>query len=427
MYTLSFTLKQHTPIIHFQHDQDGATLRASEVKPKLDRFIIEKLGMENIDKAWYNNPKKASLDYQLKISPVLSESYPIEEGRTNSFEPFFGNIGTEYLKNIKGIVITENEIGCVIIGKHNEINKFILENEILQEFFALNNFGTRQTKGFGSFSLIKINNSVSNFPAYLFNYSFDIIIQRNLRDDSVTLYKDLFKKINLFYKTLRSGINESRTPVYGVTPKLYFKSLLYEYVTTVLNEQWDKKTIKSHFLQIEQAEQCYTFKDKIVCAARRQNLNLDYKNFRDLLGLSSLEKWGDSFTLTKSHIEQTATGSWALVDKNAPHLITRFKSPLFFKIVRETNCFKVFLNFQLNTVTQLNYTNSFFQIANRVEKEFTLPFYQNFDYNSFLNWVIKNIDSNKRFVVTSDRPRDDFNEIMDSINRIYSQLKKQVQ
>ena len=43
MYKLEFTLKQHTPIIHFQHDQEGATLRATEVKPKLDRFIIEKV------------------------------------------------------------------------------------------------------------------------------------------------------------------------------------------------------------------------------------------------------------------------------------------------------------------------------------------------------------------------------------------------
>ena len=41
MYKLEFTLKEHTPIIHFQHDQDGATLRATEVKPKLDRFIIK--------------------------------------------------------------------------------------------------------------------------------------------------------------------------------------------------------------------------------------------------------------------------------------------------------------------------------------------------------------------------------------------------
>ena len=43
MYKLEFTLKQHTPLIHFQHDQAGATLRATEVKPKLDKFLRETL------------------------------------------------------------------------------------------------------------------------------------------------------------------------------------------------------------------------------------------------------------------------------------------------------------------------------------------------------------------------------------------------
>jgi hypothetical protein len=30
-FELRLTLKQHTPIIHFQHHQDGATLRASDI------------------------------------------------------------------------------------------------------------------------------------------------------------------------------------------------------------------------------------------------------------------------------------------------------------------------------------------------------------------------------------------------------------
>lgn len=51
MYRLEFTLKQHTPIIHFQHDQYGATLRASEVKPKLDIGLIEiTLGEQPLNK-----------------------------------------------------------------------------------------------------------------------------------------------------------------------------------------------------------------------------------------------------------------------------------------------------------------------------------------------------------------------------------------
>ena len=44
-FKLEFTLKQHTPIIHFQSDQKGATLRATDLKPKLDRFLIEQLKM----------------------------------------------------------------------------------------------------------------------------------------------------------------------------------------------------------------------------------------------------------------------------------------------------------------------------------------------------------------------------------------------
>ncbi len=41
MKSLNFILKQHTPIIHFQHLQGGATLRSTEVKSKLDRFLIK--------------------------------------------------------------------------------------------------------------------------------------------------------------------------------------------------------------------------------------------------------------------------------------------------------------------------------------------------------------------------------------------------
>ena len=49
MHTLTIKLNQHTPLIHFQHDQIGATLRASEVKPKLDKYIISRLGDEHYD------------------------------------------------------------------------------------------------------------------------------------------------------------------------------------------------------------------------------------------------------------------------------------------------------------------------------------------------------------------------------------------
>ena len=46
-FTISCTLSQQTPLIHFQHQEPGACLRGSELKPKLDRFLLEQLGQGN--------------------------------------------------------------------------------------------------------------------------------------------------------------------------------------------------------------------------------------------------------------------------------------------------------------------------------------------------------------------------------------------
>jgi hypothetical protein len=40
-FKLTFHLKQHSHLLHFQYQQAGACLRATELKPKLDRFLIE--------------------------------------------------------------------------------------------------------------------------------------------------------------------------------------------------------------------------------------------------------------------------------------------------------------------------------------------------------------------------------------------------
>ncbi len=435
MYKISFTLKQHTPLIHFQHYQDGATLRATEVKPKLDRFIITQLGNGNYDNGiaiarnnrWLvGDGKKPALDYKLRILPIKSENYKIEEGRNNSFQPFFANIGEEYIGNEKGIVIATEEMQSSIISTNFKLFEKIKQKNTIIDFFALNNFGTRQTKGFGSFSVTSIEKKLVEFPKQLFAYNFQIKIDKSLLKDTFFLYKQIFSKINYFYKTLRSGINESRKPVNNFVPKLYFKSLLYEYVNSQLKEQWDKKTIKANFIQIKQAEECYLHSDAIVCGAAQQSTTHRYKNFRDLFGLSSDEKWGDTFKLTKAHVESDNTGNWILVDKNADNLITRFKSPLVFKIIRTNDFFSVYLKFQIDELTQNIYTNSYFQVANDKGDKFEIPFFRNFEYETYLKWVIKNIDVSKRFSDSTNGNRDDFNYIVDSICAIYTQLKKQI-
>ena len=43
MIQLEFKLEQQTPLLHFQHTQQGATLRATEVKPRFDRWLVQKV------------------------------------------------------------------------------------------------------------------------------------------------------------------------------------------------------------------------------------------------------------------------------------------------------------------------------------------------------------------------------------------------
>ena len=66
-----YHLKAHSPLIHFQYDSNGATLRATEVKPKLDRYILKHC--KDIPEEWIRddvNGKKRCYE-QCKIDSHL--------------------------------------------------------------------------------------------------------------------------------------------------------------------------------------------------------------------------------------------------------------------------------------------------------------------------------------------------------------------
>ena len=93
MNQLVIKLKQHTPLIHFQHDQDGATLRASEVKPKLDKFILTELGKGNYiagckqakESGWLvGKGDHPSLNYKIKIEPKEKYSSVVLNTKMNN-------------------------------------------------------------------------------------------------------------------------------------------------------------------------------------------------------------------------------------------------------------------------------------------------------------------------------------------------------
>lgn len=145
MQSLIVKLKQHSPYVHFQHEQEGSTLRASEVKPKLDKFIIinksdGESALRVTKNKWFIKSDKSSLNYKLKI--VASEN-------KHSFDK---NIITTPKK-----LFLYEEITCIFLSFETELLSFIEKH--INEFFIVNNFGFRKSKGYGSFTVQKINHN----------------------------------------------------------------------------------------------------------------------------------------------------------------------------------------------------------------------------------------------------------------------------
>ncbi|HQG37796.1 MAG TPA: hypothetical protein PLK15_01585 [Chitinophagales bacterium] len=354
MYQLKFTLKQHTPIIHFQHHQDGATLRATEVKPKLDRFIMEKMGgKDSVPEGWFISDKHNALDYKISIVSngtqklYLPLARNLNPTKTNNLKTkiketiipdieflmqtnYFGNedkykfiqqqdtldVDNTYIEQL--IFGIKNDKIAVTINTHNSSLKTTLETN-LNEFFLSTNFGTRQNKGFGSFTI-----------------SENIIGKTDLTNTSHLL------KSNYLKKNTTNGINAQLTKIYNTYLQLktgvnqpYSKSDLFDHFIK-LDIRWEKRKIKqalnsngvslkqrnaAHYQPIDYNNTTSTFYNSYI-----DNQTNTYNYIRALLGLAE-------------HFE-FATNNRGRIKVKVTHLpqpnsekIERFQSPIIFKII----------------------------------------------------------------------------------------------
>lgn len=233
-FKLEFTLRQHTPLIHFQHDQEGATLRATEVKAKLDDFLIQKLtGQNNVNslktlrenlvwKKWLiggDEAKNPAFDYKIKI---LDKDLNPKTGQT----PLITRDDIGYWR--KSNLGLKVEIFSFHRGLLDEINRLI------HSFFAVNNFGKRQSKGWGCF-----------FPTTREN-EFEVF----LRETNKPVYKldseiqnqtdEFYRRVIDIWRLLKSGKNFNND---------YRKSLAFKYMADK-GLRWDKRQIKKDLLRL---------------------------------------------------------------------------------------------------------------------------------------------------------------------------------
>lgn len=454
MYQLKFTLQQHTPIIHFQHDQEGATLRATEVKPKLDRYIVQQWakketgteeeiqkklfiiyghlttgftkqkwddevkmykGKNDMQQKEYLSNFKWSLDYKVKITSVGGKIIePFDEieidkrtGREKmsmegnqpkrdnygeiiykreGFPSFFGNIDKAYER--KEIVFDEGDIEVNITTFKSDLKKLITEH--FSNFLLITNFGSRQSKGFGSFTEKELNIDKQKNKYYYFSVQ--------LNNDLPDFYTHLFKRIDWLYKTLRSGLNVKGS---GKSDKFYFKSLMFHYAKSK-NQQWDKKTIRSNFFIEHPAYkhiESITFnEDGTFLYSNPNNKHL----FRDLMGLSSREEWQEY----KATVEKKGV----TLEDNQP-VIQRFSSPITLKPIKTSNekgktTYIVFLIPHLISATYLKESFDISSTTNslrlKVWDNFSVTEYFKFCFNEF--FVEDGIFSDEAFYENTSQP-----------------------
>lgn len=281
-FKLEFSLKQHTPIIHFQSEQFGATLRATELKPKLDRFLLEHVKGIPFKE---NTNGHRSLDYKVKVEAKTEisdvETINSRNKKTIPNPLFFGNMGDGEKKRFS----MASSISIEFFSFNSEVLNAIKNN--FESFLANTNFGTRQSKGFGSFYLKQpFDKSLIKHKVYSFAST-----QETWQED-----------IKFFYAFLRAGIN---TANFG---GIYAKAVIFSYAKS-RGITWDKKAIKNYYLD--------------------SNRNIeDEKLVRDLFGLSSSQNWMSyKATITKEHIAKE---------------IDRFKSPITFKPILENGKMSIY-------------------------------------------------------------------------------------
>ncbi len=347
MNKIVITLKQHTPILHFQPSQEGATLRASEVKPKLDKFLLKTLGNGDYDKGKKNAEEKGwligdsnALNYKMRIDAngqtpdeYLVASYlnrrNIEKLNGNRIlvlpnTPFFAQEqqNGEICRNIdkwrnlekKGLMFKQ-PINIQIITKSEDKELALSISNNIQLFFLSTNFGTRQTKGFGSFSVIEIinNNIVLQDKEKLLRKSYEFVCKCT-ESFHPTDFASIFNSINDNYKLLKSGKN-----------KPYKKSLLRNFVEENYNYLWEKRFIKRKFAgQFEDENgDLYVLRTNQQTKIR-YNRGEQYRFIRIMLGLA------EQFEFL---LDNERTNKMILKFESKDQSIERFASPLLFKVI----------------------------------------------------------------------------------------------
>ena len=399
---LTVALKQQTPLIHFQHEQSGATLRASEVKPKLDKFIttLYESKNESIINAWKLGEHDA-LNYKMRI--VADKDSGFSE---IPYSIFYANMGAERRMNPLKMIVGNCTV--TIICSIPQLMSSIKEH--ISEFFVVTTFGMMSGKGFGGYlpvdyipskqEVAKALNACHKCHSIFYNESSYPVIVSKLSDTygkrrtPPNIFDNLIKP---FHSLMKSGINFNG----------YARSFLFQY----FHEKYDKGQIifgndKAYVKSKGIAPVTYKLRSKSLGEHKRGYEQFKY--IRALLGTTNKIEYIDEIgtddkpvkdnngKIIKTSVSITSTGT-----------IDRFPSPVQYRIIGNT-CYvfaipipKELFNSEFEFFSDLKPSQS--TTPNRIR----VPDKADFDINDFLHSFISyiNMDGNARKVARFQREK----------------------
>ncbi|MDX2246835.1 MAG: hypothetical protein SF052_08685 [Bacteroidia bacterium] len=451
----TFTLVQHTPMIHFQADQAGATLRATDVKPKIDRYVWEELQNHHpdlwakyaavISKKYFPRPadgeQASPSGYRIHIYGEPEAYYvptaymkddqkgEVQRAVERTNQGFLGKSsvavisGTPYFANADKIKDNKwNEVRLAVMYRNLRLEVFSpvpdvvsLISAILPSVFARYNFGTRSSKGFGYFS---VEGSGKDILRKRTPYHFTVRVNES-KDELA--FETLYQHISLIYSALRSGINVPQGGGRNQTgSNFYFKSLLFLYFRDK-GIQWDKKSIKLHYYRDELNAQKG---NAWVGSSKNDPIHFTGTPgllVRDLLGLASSQTWGKTYRddeISKTSVHPTRNGK-------TEELIERFASPIWFKPVRSADkkSFDVYIG--ANDVPG-EYLGEPFAIKSKNDRSsgaLTLTTPSTFDIKGYLRFALTKVDLSKH-VEGKYHSKREYQTLKNIFDSIQNNLKK---
>lgn len=235
-FKITLTLKQESPMLHFQTNEPGFCIRGTELKPALDKFLLrlikrdldsvcnpgsQEADPKNTDE---KKPKKYSLAPYLSGNgshPALDYKIKLTAGVPAKMDCkiplYYGDKKTNYRKQSNNVLmVTWNQpISMEILCFNSNVRKY-LTAENLRDFFLCTNFGRMKSKGFGSFTVQTYCGKPVNEPA-----SYPAVWKKHLDAAvcyTVKCYKPQMEaklnKIKTVYTKMKTGDGRRKEPSY---------------------------------------------------------------------------------------------------------------------------------------------------------------------------------------------------------------------